>query len=116
MDNWNNSDHRSAISDTIIIGIGVATLVRVINIIMSYQYYKELQIIISAYQHLPKLAKELYQVITVRETTMYHGNDSERNMSAAVLKKLLDVCSSIYPMFHLSPYTPTVEVELLSEV
>ena len=28
---------------------------------------------------------------------MYHGNDSERNIPAAVLKKLLDVCSSIYP-------------------
>ena len=87
----------TAISDTIIIGIGVATLVRVTNIIMSYQYYKELQIIISAYQNLPKLAKELYQVITVRETTMYHGNDSEGNIPAAVLKKLLDVCYSIYP-------------------
>ena len=91
------SQQRSAISDTIIIGIGVATLVRVTNIIMSYQYYKELQIIISAYQNLPKLAKELYQVITVRETTIYHGNVSEGNIPAAVLKKLLDVYSSIYP-------------------
>ena len=83
---------------------------------MSYQYYKELQIIISAYQNLPKLAKELYQVITVRETTMYHGNDSERNMSAAVLKSCWMCVPPVIPMFYLLPCTPTVEVELISEV
>ena len=77
--------------------IGIATLVKDI---IGYQYYRITRII-NAFQNLPRLAEEIWQVVTVWKTDMYHGNDSESNMSAAVLKKLLMCVTPVIPMFYL---------------